>query len=148
MIRWVWKPFAELGPEELYAVLRLRAEVFVVEQDCAYQDLDGVDQHCDHLLGLDEQGLCCSVRAVPPDISYPGEPSIGRVVTAARVRGQGLGRQLMEEAIRHVAEKWPGSIKIGAQSYLRRYYESLGFRVCGPEYDEDGIPHFPMRRKE
>ena len=146
MIRWVWKPFSELTPEELYAVLRLRSEVFVVEQGCVYLDLDGVDPVCDHLLGLDDEGLAASVRVVPPDVSYPGEPSIGRVVTAPRVRGQGLGRPLMEEAVRHVSKRWPGPIKIGAQSYLRSYYESLGFSVCGPEYDEDGIPHFPMRR--
>lgn len=143
---WIWKPFAELSPDQLYALLKLRSEVFVVEQDCVYLDLDGIDQACDHLLGMDEEGLCAYVRAVPPGVAYPDEASIGRVVTAPRVRTTGLGRPLMIEAIRHVSERWPGSIKIGAQSYLRSYYESLGFAVCGPEYDEDGIPHFPMRR--
>ncbi|HJN72835.1 MAG TPA: GNAT family N-acetyltransferase [Myxococcota bacterium] len=142
---WVWKHFSELSVDELYALLQLRAVVFVVEQDCAYLDLDGVDPLCDHLLGYDEEGLCASVRVVPPGLSHP-EVSIGRVVTAPRVRGTGLGRPLMEEALRHVAAKWPGPIAIGAQAHLRRYYESFGFVVCDPEYDEDGIPHLPMRR--
>lgn len=143
---WVWRSFDALTNLELYAVLRLRQEVFVVEQECAYLDADDLDPRCDHLLGLDDQGLCAYVRAVPPGVSYPEYPAIGRVITAPRVRGKGLGRPLMREAIRGVEARWPGPIKIGAQAHLAAYYGSLGFQVCGPEYDEDGIPHLPMLR--
>jgi ElaA protein len=132
-----------LSVDELYGLLSLRAQVFVVEQDCAYVDPDGLDPQCHHLLGLDSIGLAASVRAVPPGISHP-LPCIGRVVTAARVRGTGLGRPLMREAMRYVFRLWPGPIHLGAQSHLRRYYETLGFRISGSEYDEDGIPHLPM----
>ncbi|MCP4808712.1 MAG: GNAT family N-acetyltransferase [Proteobacteria bacterium] len=143
-MKWVWRSFEELSNAELYAVMRLRQEVFVVEQECAYLDADGLDAQCDHLLGLDDEGLAAYVRAVPPGVSYPEYPAIGRVITAPRCRGTGLGRPLMNEAIRGVNERWPGPIKIGAQAHLSRYYGSLGFEVCGPEYDEDGIPHLPM----
>ncbi len=145
MITWHWRTWEALTLDELYGVLQLRQEVFVVEQACAYQDLDGLDPRCHHLLGCDDQGLAASVRVVPPGLSH-ALPSIGRVVTAPRIRGSGHGRPLMEEAIRHVEQTWPGPIHIGAQSHLRHYYESLGFQVSGPEYDEDGIPHLPMDR--
>lgn len=145
-LTWVWRTFDELSNDELYAVMRLRQEVFVVEQDCAYLDADGLDPRCEHLLGVDDAGLAAYVRAVPPGLSYPDVPAIGRVITAARVRGRGLGRPLMREAIRGVEARWPGPIQIGAQAHLEAYYGSLGFVTCGPEYDEDGIPHLPMRR--
>ena len=124
-------------------MLRLRQEVFVVEQECAYLDADGLDPHCHHLLGHDLQGLVATARLVPPGRVHP-LVAIGRVVTAPRVRGSGLGRPLMREAMRHAAACWPGGIHLGGQAYLRGFYESLGFAVSGPAYDEDGIPHLPM----
>ncbi len=143
MITWHWRTWDTLTVGELHDLLQLRAAVFVVEQDCAYQDLDGLDPACHHLLGLDADGLAASVRAVPPGLCHRF-PCIGRVVTAARVRGKGLGRPLMTEALRHVTQTWPGPVHIGAQAHLHDYYASLGFVVAGPEYDEDGIPHLPM----
>ncbi len=143
MITWHWRTWDTLTVQELYDVLQLRQAVFVVEQDCAYQDLDGLDPACHHLLGRDDQGVAATVRVVPPGLSH-SLPCIGRVVTASRVRGTGLGRPLMQEAIRHVRQVWPGGIHIGAQAHLHDYYASLGFEVSGPVYDEDGIPHLPM----
>ena len=145
MITWHWRTWDSLSVDELHDVLRLRSAVFVVEQDCPYQDLDGLDPKCHHLLGTDEAGLAASVRAVPPGLSHR-YPCIGRVVTAPRVRGTGLGRPLMWEALRYVGEIWPGPVHIGAQAHLHDYYASLGFVTSGPEYDEDGIPHLPMDR--
>lgn len=145
MLDWRWRTWETLTVTELHDVLQLRAQVFVVEQDCAYLDLDGLDPRCHHLLGVEAGGLVASVRAVPPGLSH-ALPCIGRVVTAPRARGQGLGRPLMREAIRHVGQVWPGPIHISAQAHLRDFYGSLGFVVSGPGYDEDGIPHLPMDR--
>ncbi len=116
-----------------------------MEQDCAYLDADGLDAACHHLLGLDDGGLVATARVVPPGVAHP-LVSIGRVVTAPRVRNTGLGRPLMEEAIRRAEAHWPGNVHVGAQAHLRHFYGSLGFRVSGPEYIEDGIPHLPMER--
>jgi ElaA protein len=145
VITWHWRTWDTLSITELHDALQLRAAVFVVEQDCAYQDLDGLDSQCHHLLGLDEHGLAATIRAVPPGLSH-AFPCIGRVVTAPRVRGTGLGRPLMREALRYVATVWPGPVHISAQAHLHGYYASLGFVTSGPGYDEDGIPHLPMDR--
>ncbi len=144
-LNWVLKQFNELSPAELYTILQLRNEVFVVEQHCVYQDADGKDQHCWHLAGWDGDQLVAYTRIVPPGISYPEEASIGRVVTSPRYRGAGAGRELMKLSINRTLSLFPGSgIKIGAQAYLHRFYESLGFVQCSPEYPEDGIPHIGM----
>jgi ElaA protein len=144
-LTWTWTPFDAMSPRTVYAVMALRQEVFVVEQDCAYLDADGHDFGAMHLLGHLEGSLVAYVRAFGPGQFY-AEASIGRVITAAAIRGRGHGRPLMQEAMRRVALAWgPCPIKIAAQSHLRAYYESLGFAVCGEEYLEDGIPHLPMR---
>lgn len=143
---WRWSTFSELSGEALYAALALRQAVFVVEQDCAYLDADGRDHHAHHLLGWRGGVLVAYLRAFPPGGFY-AEAAIGRVITATSARAEGLGRALMEEGHRRSAATWgPGPIKISAQAYLRRFYESLGYRVVGPAYDEDGIPHLPMVR--
>lgn len=146
LIHYRWCSFEELDRHELYALLRLRQEVFVVEQDCPYLDCDGKDQGAMHLLGSCEGELVTYARALPVGLAYPEYPAIGRVITAASVRGRGLGRPLMREAMARVWETWgPGPIKLSAQAHLQGYYGSLGFEVCGPGYDEDGIPHLPMK---
>lgn len=139
-----WTPFARLGTTELYEVLRLRAEVFVVEQACAYQDLDGLDADAHHLLAQDEHGLVAYLRAFPPS---PDDAVIGRVIVHPRARGAGAGRWLMIEGQRLVHATWGQcGIRLSAQAHLERFYGSLGYRRAGAGYLEDGIPHLPMKR--
>jgi len=140
-------PFNDLAASDLYEILRLRMEVFVVEQDCAYQDLDGLDREALHLLGRTGSGALESyARLLPVGASYPGHASIGRVITSARCRGTGEGRRLMEEAIRQARRAFGHDvpIRIGAQDYALEFYRRLGFEVAGEGYLEDGIPHSPM----
>jgi ElaA protein len=146
MIQWSLKKFTELSPDELYRLLRLRSEVFVVEQSCVFLDMDNKDQACHHLLGWEDGHLAAYTRIVPPGISYE-QPSIGRVVTAPFARRTGLGKELMTESIA-VAEKLYGKlpIRIGAQLYLKKFYNALGFEQSSEVYDEDGIDHIEMIR--
>ena len=143
-MRWVLKKFQELTPDELYALLRLRAEVFVVEQTCAFQDLDNKDQPSYHLLGFLQDELVAYTRLVPPGISYTAA-SIGRVVTSPAHRKKGFGKLLMQESIK-VCDQLFGknTIMIGAQCYLIEFYSSLGFVPSGEVYLEDGIEHIEM----
>ena len=138
--------FSELTAHELYELLRLRTQVFVVEQRCVFQDMDGKDQHARHLLGTDGSELIAYARLFGPG-EYFEQASIGRVVTALDSRRTGAGRRLMSEAISAVERHW-GSVpmRIGAQSYLERFYESFGFKRDGDDYIEDGIPHLYMTR--
>lgn len=141
------KIFQDLSTEELYAILRLRAEVFIVEQNCPYLDLDGKDHYCHHVMLYDSGELVAYSRLVPAGISY-SENAIGRVVSAPSHRGKGLGREIMELSIRYCEEIWgKGPIRLGAQVYAKGFYESLGFVAEGEEYFEDDIPHVEMVRK-
>jgi ElaA protein len=143
-IHWVLKKFEELTPHELYAVLQLRSAVFVVEQACVYQDADNKDPYCYHLMGYNENGLVAYTRLLAPGVSYQ-QASIGRVVTAPAVRRYGFGKKLMQESIDTVYRLFGnGPIKIGAQSYLKKFYESFGFVQNGAPYLEDGIEHIYM----
>ena len=148
MIHWTCQPFAELTLPELYAALRLRSEIFVVEQHCPYLDLDGLDEAAFHLLGHTADGvLAAYTRLLPRGVSCPDYASIGRVVVAPAHRGGGLGRALMRESIAACERLFgPGPLKIGAQQYLAKFYQGLGFAQCGQGYEEDGIPHIPMLR--
>ncbi|RYG27721.1 MAG: GNAT family N-acetyltransferase [Chitinophagaceae bacterium] len=147
MINWELKKFEELTVNELYAVLRLRTEVFVVEQNCVFQDMDNKDEHCYHLLGWNGNLLAAYTRIVPTGVSYEDAPSIGRVVTSPQARGSGLGRILMQHSINELFRVYGVSpIKIGAQLYLKKFYESLGFEQSSDIYDEDGIDHIEMTR--
>lgn len=144
MIRWSCKSFTELTNEELYKILQLRNSVFVVEQNCQYQDCDDNDQHCHHLMGWQEGVLMAYSRLIPPGIAYK-EPSIGRVVIALMARGKNIGRELMELSIKYIPELFgEHSVTIGAQLYLKNFYESLGFIKTGDIYLEDGIEHIKM----
>jgi ElaA protein len=139
------RTWEELDRDTLYELLRLRQEVFVVEQRCFYQDLDGLDPLAVHLLMSDEQGLCGGLRVFPPD--ERGSARIGRVLTALRVRARGLGRPLMRAGEAEVVARFgPVPIRLSAQAHLERFYASLGYAVDGPGFDEDGIPHLPMSR--
>jgi len=146
VIDWRFARFGELSPREIHDLYRARAAVFVVEQDCAFQDLDGVDPECWHLLGHEGPELVAYCRLVPPGVKY-AEPSIGRVVTTQAARGTGRGRALMVEALARAEKLWPGRpIRIGAQHRLERFYEDFGFVTASAPYDEDGIPHVEMVR--
>ena len=144
---WILKKFDDLTIDELYAVLQLRSEVFVIEQNCIYHDPDGKDQYAWHLMGLDNSKLVAYARIFGAGVTY-SDPSIGRVVTSPSKRGSGLGRELMKKSIQECEGLFgKTSITLGAQVYLRKFYESLGFIVSGEEYIEDGIPHVTMTRK-
>lgn len=145
--RWQWARFEALSLQDLYDALQLRARVFILEQG-PYLDPDGLDQASAHLLGRNAQGeLLAYLRVVDPGVKY-AEPSIGRVVMAASVRGQGHGPVLMNEGIRRCEEAWPGrSIRISAQAHLAPFYGQLGFAAVGPGYLEDGILHQEMLRE-
>ncbi|MBW8685591.1 GNAT family N-acetyltransferase [Chitinophaga rhizophila] len=150
MIKWVTKTFEELTTQELYALLRLRSEIFVVEQKCAFQDMDNADQLAVHIMGYDDEldnELVAYTRIFGPGIKFD-MCSIGRVVTAASVRGNGSGRKLMEYSIAVVEDRFGKvPIKIGAQLYLQKFYSSLGFEQSSEMYLEDDIPHIEMIRE-
>lgn len=143
-IEWIEKKFAELTPYEVYAILQLRNEVFVVEQACVFQDADDKDQGCHHLMGFANKTLAAYTRLVPPGHIYT-EASIGRVVTSPAVRGSGAGRELMQRSIDRCYQLFgKGPIRIGAQFYLKNFYASLGFQQVSDIYLEDGIEHIYM----
>lgn len=150
---WIEKTFEELTTAELYNLLHLRAEVFVVEQHCAYQDVDFADQHAVHIMGYDDdRQLVAYARVFAPGIRSRGMEynmaSIGRVITAKAQRGKGSGKALMQRAIAAVESRFGEQpIKISAQQYLTKFYESLGFRQTSDMYLEDNIPHIEMIRE-
>lgn len=145
-INFLCLSFNELNVQQLYAILRLRSQVFVVQQNCVYLDLDDVDKQAYHFFAVNEDGECVAcTRLIPPQIVYD-YGSIGRVVTHPNYRKSGLGKQLMQESIRKCYELFGNqqTIKIGAQLYLKKFYESFGFAQIGVGYIEDGIPHIHM----
>ncbi|HEY7776239.1 MAG TPA: GNAT family N-acetyltransferase [Kineobactrum sp.] len=145
---WVNTPFEALDAAELYALLRLRQDIFVVEQNCAYPDLDGLDQQAWHMRYLQHDAVLAYQRCLPPDVVYPGSSSLGRVVVVASARGTGIGRDLVERGIRFNRQQWPqADIVIGAQAYLLKFYGSLGCVAEGEPYMEDGILHIHMRHQ-
>ncbi len=142
--KYVTKHFNDLTPQELYSIHKLRNEVFVVEQQCIYQDADNKDPNSYHVMGYDANGLAAYSRIVPAGISF-AELSIGRVVTAPHARGTGAGKKIMQEAIKQCNRLFGNvPIRIGAQLYAKEFYNKLGFIQSGDVYDEDGIPHIEM----
>jgi ElaA protein len=146
-LTWRCLPFDALHARTLYALLQLRTEVFVMEQDCVFQDMDGADAQCFHLLGeAADQTLVAYARLVPAGLKF-AEASIGRVVTLPAARGGGLGHVLMREAVRALHGLWGVQpIRIGAQARLEAFYRQHGFEPDGPIYIEDGIDHIEMVR--
>ncbi|ASZ09832.1 GNAT family N-acetyltransferase [Chitinophaga pendula] len=145
-MNWIVKPFDTLTGTEVYNILHLRNEVFVLEQQCPYLDTDYSDQKALHLMGLNDQGLLVAyARLFAPGIKYE-EASIGRVVTAPAARGTGAGKLLIEKALQELeAHYGKGPVKIGAQQYLTRFYNGFGFEQTSEMYLEDNIPHIEMR---
>lgn len=143
-INWSVKHYRELDTDELYQLLRLRSEVFVVEQACVFLDMDNKDQVCHHVMGWSGTMLAGYSRIVPPGISYV-ESSIGRIVSSPSGRRLGIGRELVRESIRALYSlHGKRDIRIGAQYYLKGFYESFGFLQAGEIYPEDGINHIEM----
>jgi len=146
-MNWEIKAFAELSSIQLYDILKLRNEVFIVEQNCPYQDIDGKDLKALHLMGSEAGQLAAYCRLLPAGVSYP-EASIGRVISSPRYRAKGLGQALMHHAIEAMeAQFGKAPIHIGAQYYLKRFYESFGFIQTSDIYLEDGIEHIEMLRQ-
>jgi ElaA protein len=149
MIEWILKKFNDLTPIELYAILQLRNEVFVVEQNCVYQDADDKDQQAYHFCGWINNTLVAYSRILPVGLAYEKYTSIGRVVSSPKYRGTGIGRQLVKKSIEQTYTLYPvNEIKIGAQLYLKKFYESFDFKQDGEGYLEDNIPHIPMLIKK
>ena len=143
---WAFEPFDKLSLRALYEVLQLRSEVFVVEQACIFQDLDGADEQAMHLLGCSGGQLVAYARCFPAGVKYV-EASIGRVMTRSSARASGMGHVLMQRAIDTIQSHWGAPpIRIGAQARLERFYSRHGFASVGPVYDEDGIDHIEMVR--
>jgi ElaA protein len=145
VVTWRIVPYRDLTKEDVYSLLALRQCVFIVEQQCPYLDADGLDPHCEHVLGYDERGdLIACLRIVPPGLKYD-EPSIGRVLTFGEGRGKGIGRELVTTGLDRLAALYPGQpVRISAQQYLERFYGDFGFITVSEPYDEDGIPHVVM----
>lgn len=144
-IRWDIKKFEELSTTELYRIMQLRLEVFSVEQNCAYQDADGKDLKCFHLMGYNqEDDIIVYSRIVPAGVSFK-EISIGRVISSQKARGTGAGKELMKKSIEFIKKEFGNiPIRIGAQCYLIKFYSAFGFEISGNEYLEDNIPHIEM----
>lgn len=139
--------FDQLSLQQLYDIMALRQEVFVVEQDCVYLDADGKDQESIHLMAYSEKGqLAAYARIMPKGLRYVNYIAIGRIVSSPAHRGKGIGRLLVQECLTQIRQLFgEQAIKISAQSYLLKFYESFGFQTVGEPYLEDGIPHVAMR---
>ena len=145
---WFCKTFDKLTKDELYALLHLRAEVFVVEQDCPYQDVDNKDKNAIHVFAEKNAEIVAYARILKPG-DYFQETCIGRIVTKQTLRGTGLGRELVKKSIEYIEAHFKtNTIHISAQTHLKRYYESFGFIQDGAEYLEDNIPHIGMTRSK
>ncbi len=146
MSEWRFARLDELSAREVHDILQARSAVFVVEQACAFQDMDGADPGAWHLFARKEGAIAAYCRIIPAGLKFR-EPSIGRVITMDSVRGTGLGRTLMVEALRRCEALWPGeAVRISAQLRLEAFYHALGFRTDSEPYDEDGIAHVEMLR--
>lgn len=138
------KIFSELSLHELYSLLQLRSEVFVVEQNCVYQDIDGKDMKALHLLGFNEDVLVAYTRCFAPG-DYFKEASIGRVIVKENYRKFGFGHEILQASVKEIENRYNTSkIKLSAQQYLTNFYEFHGFIKTGKGYLEDGIPHIAM----
>ncbi len=147
---WQWRSFAELSSHDLYEMLAQRQQVFVLEQQCLYNDFDGLDYAAHHLLGwrtVDGRRLLAAyLRCLAPGAKYT-EMSLGRVLTTKAARGTGIGRELLAQGIAHAERRHPGQpIKVQAQRYLEAFYAGFGFVTISTPYDEDGIMHVDMLR--
>jgi ElaA protein len=154
-MRWNLLPFSQLNTDQLYQIIQLRIDIFIVEQQTMYSDLDDKDRHpdCLHLFAYQSENpdktnkICAYLRVLPPSLFEHGMSALGRVIVDGEIRGQGLGHRLIENGINACIKNWPDSdIKISAQSHLQSFYQTHGFFTVGEGYLEDGIPHVAMIR--
>jgi ElaA protein len=144
-LNWKTYQFDELSAGKLYEFLKLRVDVFVVEQECPYPELDGLDQESTHIAYTENGKTLAYARLVPAGAKYD-VPSIGRVIVHPEARGRGLARQLMRQCMDYILSEWQAKeIRLQGQVYLKEFYQSCGFAIISDEYDEDGIPHVDMK---
>ena len=149
-MKWNTAKFHQLTPDQLYDILKLRVDIFVVEQKCPYPELDEKDRHVEtrHMTAYDDSGLIAYTRLLPPGLSYP-DVSVGRFAVEPSSRNQGTGSLLMEKTLEGIDKIWPDkAIRISAQVHLREFYEKFGFKKVSDSYLEDGIPHIEMLREQ
>ena len=145
MVKFFYKKFKELTTAELHDIFALRAEVFVVEQDCVYQDIDGKDQASIHVLGVEEGKIIAYARILERGLSYKGHSAIGRIVVSESFRSRKIGHKLVAFTIEATKKTYPKTpIKISAQAHLKFFYKEHNFQITGQPYLEDGIPHVGM----
>ncbi len=145
-IRWQWYRLHELTHAQVYALFAVREAVFVVEQHCAYQELDGLDLDALHLIGWQGDQVVACLRVLAPGVKY-AEAALGRIMTAPAFRANGLGRELMQQATRYIDAEHQGRARISAQAHLENFYRDFGFVPVSSPYLEDGIPHIEMLRQ-
>ncbi|WP_290653327.1 GNAT family N-acetyltransferase [Idiomarina sp.] len=146
-MNWFLRTFDELSLRQLYQLLKLRQDVFVVEQNCPYLDADGEDEQAEHLFARSDDGQMIAYARLYQANDSQSYSRIGRVLTAQSVRRTGLGRELMQRAIDYLEQRGSNApIRVGAQVYLLQFYKDFGFKPIGDEYLEDGIPHIDMER--
>ena len=144
-INWQWLSFDELSNTQLYQLLKLRQDVFVVEQDCIYSDMDNLDFNCIHLLGYQGETLTAYLRFIPAEFHSSNNIAFGRIISLAVNRGAGIGLAMMQQAMDYAFEHYPKlNIQLGAQCYLQAFYEKFNFKAISEPYDEDGIMHIDM----
>jgi len=147
IIKWQCAQIEEFSAVQMHAILKVRCDVFIIEQNCVFPDIDNKDLIALHLVAwTDDNQVAAYLRILPPNTTFT-EPSLGRVLSAQAFRGTGIGRQLMEQGLQHLEARYPNSpVRIGAQSYLVDFYSTFGFAVASEEYIEDGIAHIDMLR--
>jgi len=144
-LTWDWKAFSTLVAHEDYTMLKVRSDVFVVEQNCAYSDIDNLDINAWHLFAWDGSALAAYLRVLPPD-AHDSDIRIGRVLTSPHHRGIRLGHALLERSMQHIAAQWADvPMRLHAQAHLQKFYGAFGFKAISDVHDEDGIPHVWMR---
>lgn len=144
-INWSIKKFEELTIHELYSILQLREEVFVIEQECFYTDMDDKDQTCIHIMGYHNGKIVAYARIFPPQTKYEHMASFGRVLVAKSARGTGSGKELIANIINYISKEYDtSSFKISAQFYLTKFYEEFGFTAIGKTYLDAGVEHIDM----
>lgn len=145
-LTWQWCTLDDLAPLQLYTLFAARQAVFIVEQKCAYPDLDGADIEAEHLIAWSHGDVAACLRLLAPGVKF-SEASLGRIVTTLPFRGTGLGRELIWKGLARAQQRYPQQpIRIGAQAHLERFYGSFGFARVSDVYSEDGIPHIEMLR--
>ena len=144
-INWDWYQFQQLSKKQLYDLLKLRQDVFVIEQQCIYPDIDGLDPDCIHLLGYDGDHLSAYLRLIPAAFHQSGNVALGRIISLATQRGSGIGKAMMQQAMLYASKHYPEQdVQLSAQYHLQAFYQKFGFSSISEPYDEDGIQHIDM----